>query len=225
VPDRCCSRCGAQVLPPTLLHHEYRCPQHGEVAGLSPAIPFAPAETDRLAARSDLPIWFPRPLPVPWLVTGLRCAEDPRGRVAAVAVGFTGRGLSDGPSDVVIVAEQPGCGLGAMFAGLAEPDPGADCFAGPAASRIRTGHRSTGLWSAEAPSDRVAFVGEADGNWLWIIGWPDSAWSLVDDDLRLGDARSDVAYRQYPAGALNPRLAAPGANRSGPGLRPPRGKP
>ena len=224
MPDRECPRCGLQVLPPTLLHHEYRCPRHGDVAGLGPVLPFVPDEAERLADRSQVPIWFPQPLPNPWLVTGLRWAEDPRGRVGAVAVGFSGRGLSDGPTDVVIVAEQPGCGLGAAFAGLTDPDPGAECFAGPAVSRIHAGQRRTGLWSAAVPPDRVAFVGEADGDWLWIIGWPASAWGLVDDDLRLGDARSDAAYRQYPAGALNPRLAAAGG-KAAPGLRRPRGEP
>lgn len=223
--DRICPRCGEQVLPPTLLHHHYRCPRHGEVAGLLPAIPFDPTATARLAARSEIPIWYPQPLPTPWLVTGLRWTEDPRGAVSAVAVGITGRGLADGPSDVVIVAEQPGSGLGEALARPGAGGPPADCFAGPAESRIHTGHRSTGLWSVPTLSDRVAFVGEADGLWLWIVGWPESAWTVVADDLRLCDARDDDAYRRYPIGAPNPRLAAPFVHPPGPGLRQSRSEP
>jgi hypothetical protein len=223
VADRVCPRCASAVLPPTLLHHEFRCPQHGDVAGLGPAIPFDPGEASVLTRRSQVPIWFPQPMPAAWLLTGLRWAETPRGSAPAVAVGFSGHGLSHGPTDVVIVAEQPGCGLGAAFAGLEEPDPGPDCFAGTAAARIHTGHRSTGLWSVQAPNDRVAFVGEADGDWLWIIGWPQSAWGLVADDLRLSDGRVDGSYRNHRSGALNPRLADGGTFRgshSSAGLRP-----
>lgn len=225
--DRVCPRCASAVLPPTLLHHEFRCPQHGEVVGLGPAIPFDPGEAYGLAQRSRVPIWFPQPLPTSWFLTGLRSAATPRGDAHAVAVGFSGHGLSHGPTDVVIVAERPGCGLGAALAGLGEPDPGPDCFAGSAAARIRTGHRATGLWSVPAPDDRVAFVGEADGDWLWIIGWPQSAWGTVTDDLRLSDGRSDDSYRRYRTGALNPRLGehgAVGGSHSPAGLRPRSGK-
>ena len=45
--------------------------------------------------------------------------------------------------------------------------------------------------------------------WLWIIGWPDTAWSLVEDDLRLADARDNDAYRNLTCGAINPRLSLP----------------
>jgi hypothetical protein len=227
VADRTCPRCASAVLPPTLLQHEFRCPQHGDVPGLRPAVPFDPSEATLLTGRSQVPIWFPLPMPASWFVTGLRWAETPRGSVPAVAVGFSGRGLSDGPTDVIIASEQPGCGLGAGLAGLEDPDPGPECFAGPAAARIHTGHRSTGLWSVASPTDRVVFLGEADGDWLWIIGWPQSAWGIVADDLRLSDCRLDDSYRQYRAGALNPRLADRGTRRgpdSSAGLQPPSGE-
>ncbi len=208
MPSVVCPRCARTLLPPTLVEHDYRCPLHGRVAGLASAIRFHAAQVAGLARRSEVPIWYPAPMPDNWLFTGLRWAETPRRKAEAVVVAVSGKGLTEGPTDVVIVAEQPGCGLGATYAGIHEPDPDASCFAGPAAARVRTGHRATGLWSVDTPGDRVAFVGEADGDWLWIIGWPDSAWSLVTDDLRLADGRVDDSYSQFGVGAINPRLMA-----------------
>ncbi len=202
-----CPHCDAEVLPPTLLHHEYRCPRHGDIAALAPAVAFDESGASMLDGRSRVPIWYPAPLPAGWMLSGLRWAQTPRRSVAAVAIGLTGRGLSDGPTDVVIIAEEPGCGLGAAYAGIDAPDPGNGTFDGPADGRIHTGHRATGLWSVPTQQDRVAFVGEADGAWLWIVGWPQTAWAIVADDLRLADGRVDDSFRHYPSGALNPRLA------------------
>lgn len=176
------------------------------MAGLGVPVPFAPAEVSALAKRSDVPIWYPRPMPATWLLTGLRWTETPRRRTGAVAVGVSGRGLTDGPTDIVLVAEVPGTGLGASFAGMVERDPGDAFSTGTATARIHVGNRTAGLWPVQTPTDRIAFLGEADGNWLWIIGWPDSAWGLVTDDLRLADARVDDSHSRYPNGALNPRL-------------------
>ena len=210
MPSILCPRCGSDLLPPTLTQHQYRCPTHGEVPGIFPAAAFVPAEVPALARRSEVALWYPAPMPDAWTLTGMRWAQSPRGRACAIAVAVTGRALAEGPTDVLVVAEVRGCGLGAMYAGLSEPDPGPRAFDGPAAARIHAGHRATGLWSVATPDDRVAFVGEADGAWLWIIGWPASAWSLVADDLRLADGRIDDSYRRYVAGALSPRLAVAG---------------
>lgn len=201
-----CPRCSAPVQAPTLLQHQYRCPQHGEVAGVLPAKDFHPQHVADLARRSEVPVWYPQPMPPDWVFSGLCWAETPRRRSPAVAIAVSGKGLSDGPTDVVIVAEQPGCGLGAGYAGLPWLDPGTDAFNGPPAVRIRTGDTVTALWSLATAGDRVAFVGEAEGSWLWIVGWPSSAWGMVDDGLRLADARRDGSYSQFPSGARNPRL-------------------
>ena len=65
--------------------------------------------------------------------------------------------------------------------------------------------RLAGLWSLPA-SDRCVFLGEAEGSWLWLVGWPQTAWALLEDGLQLADARSDIAVRTQPAGAVNPRV-------------------
>lgn len=204
-----CPRCGREVLPPSLTRHSYRCPEHGDVPALGPATPGEPDVLADVSDRSDVPVWFPHPMPDRWLCSGVRSAHTPKRRVVAVAMGFSGRGLAAGPTDVVVVAEAPGSGLGARYAGLSQPDPGADILAAPALVKIHTGHRSTGLWPVPTDSGRVAYCGEADGQWLWIIGWPDTAWSLVEDDLRLADAREHAAFRNLTCGAINPRLSLP----------------
>ena len=204
-----CPRCGREVLPPSLTHNSYRCPEHGDVAALGPVTPGEPDVLGDLVERSEVPVWFPHPMPDRWLCSGVRAAHTPRRRAVAVAMGFSGRGLATGPTDVIVVAEQPGAGLGSRFAGLAQSDPGPEILDEPALAKIRTGHHSTGLWSVPTDSGRVAYCGEADGQWLWIIGWPDTAWSLVEDDLRLADARDNDAFRNLTCGAINPRLSLP----------------
>lgn len=204
-----CPRCGREVAEPTVTQNSFRCGVHGAVAALLAPVPSVPDVWTDLAAAADVPLWFPSPLPATWLATGVRSARTPKRRVVAFACGLSGQGLATGPSDVVVVAEEPGVGLGAWFAGLDLPDPGTDLLQTSPEAKIHTGHRVTALWSVPTQSDRVAFVGEADGQWLWIIGWPETAWSLVQDDLRLEDARLHDGFRGLPIGALNPRLRQP----------------
>ena len=78
----------------------------------------------QVAAQSAVPIWVPWPLPAGWLVTGLAWAGDDPGRLRAVAVACTGPNPLGGTGDMVLVAEEPGVGLGARYAGIPGPDPG-----------------------------------------------------------------------------------------------------
>lgn len=217
-----CPRCWQEVDPPTVLDASFRCTRHGAVAAVGPPMPFDPSTVSELAGRSNVPVWLPDPLPTSWLLTGLRSAHTARRRASATVVGVSGRGLDAGPTDVLVVAEEAGCGLGAAYAGLDHdgPDPGPDAFDGPPAARIRIrdglAEHTAGLWSvATGPvsgpgdPDRCVFLGEAQGAWLWVLGWPATAWALLEDGLRLADARADRPVREQPAGALNPRLVGP----------------
>ncbi len=201
-----CPRCAQTLAPPSVMEPDYRCRTHGVVPALVPAIGFDAADIQRLTARSEVPVWIPSPLPQGWLLTGVRWTETPRRACTGVAIGVSGHGLSVGPTDVLVVAEQPGCGLGARFAGLEQADPGMWLLGKRPVVQVRTGRTATGLWSLPTSADRVGFVGEAEGCWLWILGWPATAWGLVADELRLVDARSDTSYRELRAGAVNPRL-------------------
>lgn len=204
-PEPTCPRCGNDLLPPTVMHERFECPVHGPVAPLHRPLLPAPEALVALAATSDVPVWLPWPLPASWLFTGLQLVGGGKQPIEAAAVGLTGHGMAEGPSDVVIVAEKPGTGLGARWAGVGEPDP--DLTSRPATTKAKVAGWPTPLWNVETEG-RAVFVGEADGCWLWVISWPDTAWPVLDDDLRLIDLRHEASPSDIPTGALLPRLVA-----------------
>jgi hypothetical protein len=57
----------------------------------------------------------------------------------------------------------------------------------------------------EAPG-RAAFAGEVQGNWLWVLLWPDTAGMLLVEPLTLRDLREPDQDLDLPFGALSPRL-------------------
>src|SRR5439155_254641 len=67
---------------------------------------------------AGVPVWLPWPLPLGWLVAGFAGAGDERTGVRACAVALAGPNPLGGPADMVVVAEEPGIGLGAALAGL-----------------------------------------------------------------------------------------------------------
>ena len=125
-----CPRCGRTLQQPTAWSSAWRCDWHGEVHPLLPA--FSPSRDglDGLLHRlrpgtAGVPVWLPWPLPVGWLVAGFAGAGDERTGVRACAVALAGPNPLGGPADMVVVAEEPGVGLGAALAGLDSVDPGA----------------------------------------------------------------------------------------------------
>ena len=155
---------------------------------------------------SAVPLWLPWPLPRGWLVTGVRHAGDERTGARATAVACSGPAPMGGPAELVLVAEEPGIGFGARFAGIEGPDPG-DVTEGPAAAKISAAGHPTALWALDdAAGDRAAYVGEALGCWLWAVLWPESAGFLLIDDFQLTDLRVTVQELVVPCGALSPRL-------------------
>ena len=124
-----CPRCGRTLQQPTAWSSAWRCDWHGEVHPLLPA--FSPSRDglDGLLRRfrpgtAGVPAWLPWPLPVGWLVTGFAGAGDERTGIRACAVALSGPNPLGGPADMVVVAEEPGVGLGAALAGLDGVDPG-----------------------------------------------------------------------------------------------------
>jgi hypothetical protein len=126
------------------------------------------------------------------MMTGLGWVGDDRYGVAATAVVCSGpTPLGDGPADVVLVAEEPGIGLGARIAGLPGPDLGPD-LAGKAVdsgahAKLKVAGRPTPLWSVTGPDDRSVYAGEAKGRWLYTIAWPADAGYFFLDNPALHD--------------------------------------
>ena len=73
-----------------------------------------------------VPMWLPWPLPAGWLVTGFATAGDERSGTRGGAVALSGPNPVGGPGEMLLISEELGVGMGARFAGLAGPDPGAD---------------------------------------------------------------------------------------------------
>ena len=162
-----------------------------------------------LAGSAAVPVWLPWPLPRGWLLTGIAAAGDERTGARAVAVACSGPAPTGGPGELLLIAEEPGVGLGARYGGLRGPDPGAVPDDRPADARLHAAGHPTAVWALDSltdPGDRAVYVGEALGCWMWVVLWPESTGFLLIDDLRLTDLRGVGHVLDVPCGALSPRL-------------------
>ena len=182
-----CPRCPAELRAPGLMSSDWSCSTHGSVS------PYAQLGLDALpqvVAHSRVPVWAPLPLPPGWTLTGLASAGDERTGATAVVTALSGPSPVGGPADLLLIAEEPGTGLGCRFAGLDELDPGASVQGAPDAKITVAGHL-TALWRCGSLTDRVAFVGEAAGVWLWVLFWPPAAELVLLDAVELHDLRHE----------------------------------
>lgn len=162
----------------------------------------------QVARSSTVPVWAPLPLLPGWGVTGLATAGVEGTGPTAVAVALSGPSPLGGPADFVLVAEEPGTGLGARYAGLAQLDPGAEVSGAPDAKVEASGH-DTPLWRCDSAPDRCAFVGEAGGVWLWAVLWPPAAELVMVEHMVLHDLRAEEHVSAVlPFGAPTNRLAS-----------------
>ena len=182
---------------------------HGEVLPLGHPVLPSRERLDQVRPKSRVPFWLPWPLPPGWLATGLVYAGDERLGIGASAVACSGPNLTGGVAELVLVAEEPGVGLGARYAGLAGPDPGDRVGATAPHAKIHAAGHPTPLWCVGGTPDRAVYVGEGRGTWLWAIFWPDTAGYLMLEELILADLR-DAGHEidDLPVGALSPRLTA-----------------
>jgi hypothetical protein len=123
----------------------------------------------------------------------------------ASAVGCAGPAPLGGSAELILVAEEPGMGVGCGYAGLPGPDPGAEVISGPSAVVVKAAGQHAPLWAVPTDHGRAAFVGESYGVWLWLIMWPDSAAYLLAEQLTLLDLR-DRLYPDLPLGPPSEHL-------------------
>jgi 3',5'-nucleoside bisphosphate phosphatase len=152
-----------------------------------------------------VPVWLPWPLPSGWLVSGFSGAGDERAGVRASAVSLSGPNPLGGPADMLIIAEEPGVGLGAGLAGLPGPDPGDGFAVSQPNAVVKVAHHVAPLWLVESDGKAV-FVGEVEANWVWLVLWPDTAGTLLVEPLPLLDLRDPAQEFDIPFGALSTRL-------------------
>ncbi len=180
---------------------------HGEISPLALTRLPNPDGLRLLAGRARVPVWLPWPLPAGWLVSGFTGAGDERTGTTASAVALSGPNPLGGPADLLIVAEEPGVGLGAGLAGLVGPDPG-DGFASRAPNAtVKVANHEAPLWLVES-AGKAVFAGEVAASWLWVVFWPDTAGALLVEPLPLRDLRDPEQDLFLPFGALSTRLPA-----------------
>lgn len=214
-----CPRCGEQARPPGLWSDVWTCPAHGDVAPLHPPVAASPEALHALAARSQVPLWLPWPLPQGWLATGAMVAGDEHTGPRAAVIACSGPNplppsLYDEPeaesggrvAELLLVAEQPGIGLGARLAGLDGVDAGAAVGGGGPNLKLDAAGHDVPLWCAGDADGCAGYVGEAGGVWLWALIWPPRAAAVLMEDFSLVDLRDPGHALDVPCGALSPRL-------------------
>jgi hypothetical protein len=108
---------------------------------------------------------------------------------------------------MLIVAEEPGVGLGAGLAGLPGPDPGDGFAVGQPQASVRVDGHEVPLWLVESDGKAV-FAGEVAASWLWLVLSPDTAGALLVESLPLRDLRDPGQDLDVPFGALSLQLPA-----------------
>lgn len=203
-----CPRCAGPLRAPGFWSSAWQCERHGDVNPFHAAPVPSLAAVERLVADSPrVPVWVPRPLPLDWTVTGVARAGDDRTGVVASLVAVSGpHPTHGGPADLLLIAEEPGVGLGARFAGLAGTDPG-PCPDAPPDYKVEAAGHPTALWRTATGDDRLALVGEAKAYWLWAVVFPENAGAILDrvvlHDLRDGGhPELELVF-----GAQTPRLS------------------
>jgi len=179
------------------MHSEWRCDECGPVLPMHIAEHVGPAILAAVIAQvvhgpTRVPLWCLWPLLPGWTVTGTGWAGDERTGVRATVMACSGPApLGGGPADLMLIAEEPGVGLGSRFAGTRGPDPGPVLAAsventGPHA-KIKVAGHPTPLWSVESQPDRSAYAGEAKGVWLWVVAWPATTGYMLAGGVTLRD--------------------------------------
>ena len=146
--DPSCPRCGLVPAPARALVQRVELPTSTARCRRCsrPSSP-RPSVLRAAATGARVPVWLPWPLPRGWLVTG----RGARRRRAHRRPGHRGGLLRPRPAgrrrpSSSLVAEEPGVGLGARFAGLDGPDAGVVPDRAVDAKIHAAGH-PTAMWS------------------------------------------------------------------------------
>lgn len=197
-----CPRCGGAVRAPDLVSSRWRCDHDGDIDPLHLVAPVTAGSLASLSGRMTLPVWVLDPAPVGWTLGGLAYAGEERTGTRATMTAWCGPSPAGGVGDVLLVTEEPGVGLGSHYAGHRGLDAG-DWVVGKPDGHVRVRGRPVPLWECgDTPEDRVALVGETDGQWLWMVCWPLLADLLLLEELHLRDARREHCVPQLGAASL-----------------------
>lgn len=208
-PAPTCPRCGEEVRAPGLWSSAWQCARHGSIAPYTVLSHTGPDAIEHVVERARVPVWVAGGgLPAGWVCSGFAYAGDDRTGGRATVTAMSGPSPLGGPADLLVIAEEPGIGLGARHAGIPGPDPGDGFGGGSADTKVIAAAHPTAMWNVPVASDCAAYVGEAKGLWLWALVWPESAGVLLYDGIHLNDLRDNTAAREVGFGSISPRLSA-----------------
>jgi hypothetical protein len=81
--------------------------------------------------------------------------------------------------------------------------------AAPPDAKVEAAGHPTALWRTDSATDRVAFVGEALGVWLYAVLWPPASELLLIEQVALHDLRHATHVGEVlPLGRPSTRLGA-----------------
>lgn len=205
--DPTCPRCGSELKAPGLWSSVWSCSRHGAVDPYTVLQHTGPDAVAHVVKRSGVPVWMACGLPG-WVSSGFGYVGDERVKARATVTCLSGPSPLGGPADLIVVAEEPGVGLGARHAGLTQADPGDGFDSGAAHAKVIAADYPTALWNVAGARDRAVFVGEAQGLWLWAVVWPETAGVLMYDGVTLVDLRDPPVEVDIVHGTPSPRLSA-----------------
>jgi hypothetical protein len=206
-PEPTCPRCGGELRAPGLWSSAWQCANHGSVPPYTVLTRGGLEAVEHVLGRAKVPVWMAHGLSAGWVCTGLGYAGDDRDGARAVVTSLSGPSPLGGAADILLVAEEPGIGLGARYAGLPGPDPGMGCGSGAPDAKVEIAGHPTALWSMAVTNDCAAFVGEAKGLWLWVIVCPAAAGVVMYDSVTLEDLRDGYAEAELAFGSVSPILS------------------
>ncbi|MFS3130806.1 DUF6758 family protein [Nocardioides sp. Bht2] len=200
-----CPRCPVPLRPAAA---GWVCATHGAVAPLRrPEVVDYDTFAEHLQVADGFPTYLPWPLADAWRVTDFAVVGEsthPLATLTSVAATTS----VDGPIEITVVAEEPGIGLGARCAGLAQSDPGTQIRNAQPGPRVRVDQQTLPLWPvsvAGAGFERSVAAGEAQGRWLWLILRPASALLLLTEGWALADlSHMGGALLDVPFGGAAP---------------------
>ncbi|HEY3605467.1 MAG TPA: DUF6758 family protein, partial [Sporichthyaceae bacterium] len=107
-----CARCGGPVREPGIWSNAWRCERDGDVDPVTPPVLPSHEQLAAVLPAARIPFWLPWPLPTGWLATGLSWAGDERTGARAALLACGGPSPLGGYAELVVIAEEPGVGLG-----------------------------------------------------------------------------------------------------------------
>jgi len=206
-----CPRCGDDLVALTEDVQAWQCARHGQTLPLAALAILDEPAIRQVYEHAGVPLWLPDPMPLGWTLAGVATVGDAASRFRATVVSLGGPAPLGGTGEWLIVAEEPGIGLGAGYAGvdMAAPPP---VSAEPPPAKLHAQGHPTPLWPVpDTRADRSAYVGEAAGVWLWLISFPADAGYALLEDLAVTDLRGQhlPVLENLPlpeAGELSSRL-------------------